>query len=136
MFGLGFGGSVIWIQRSMQEVADDREADQDEEPIPVVPMTEETENAMDNTVFQKLLKKLGVTPPANEQVRNSYTAFCETKIYVVLTFISAVRATICTISSKSTLISTIYPPYKILLHTLGIHHWIRRYLCVQDIDHW
>ena len=90
VFGLGFGGSVIWIQRSMQEVADDREADQDEEPIPVVPMTEETENAMDNTVFQKLLKKLGVTPPANEQVRNSYTAFCETKIYVVLTFISAV----------------------------------------------
>ena len=59
---------MIWIQRSLQEVADDREADQDEEPIPVVPMTEETENAMDNTAFQKLLKKLGVTPPANEQV--------------------------------------------------------------------
>ena len=80
VFRVGFGGSVIWIQRSMQEGADDREADQDEEPIPVVPMTEETENAMDNTVFQKLLKKLGVTPPANEQVRNSYTTFCETKI--------------------------------------------------------
>ena len=122
VFRVGFGGSVIWIQRSMQEVADDREADQDEEPIPVVPMTEETENAMDNTVFQKLLKKLGVTPPANEQVRNSYTTFCETKIYVVLTLISEKRAVMCTMSSKFTLISTIYPPYKILLHTLWIHN--------------
>ena len=106
----------------MQEVADDREADPDEEPIPVVPMTEETENAMDNTIFQKLLKKLGVTPPANEQVGTSYTAFCELKVYVVLTFISAARAAICTMPSRSTLVSTIYPPYKILLHTLGIHH--------------
>ncbi len=62
---------MTWIQSNLQEVADDREQDNDTEPIPVVPMTEETEDAMDNTEFQKLLKKLGVQRPVDEQVQKS-----------------------------------------------------------------
>ena len=37
-------------------------------PVPLVPFTSEAEDAMDNTTFQKMLKKLGVKPPADEQV--------------------------------------------------------------------
>ena len=40
----------------------------DEDPIPVVPVTEEMEDAMGNVVFQALLKRIGVKPPASEQV--------------------------------------------------------------------
>lgn len=36
--------------------------------VPLVPLTETNEDAMDNKSFQKLLHKLGIRPPANEQV--------------------------------------------------------------------
>ena len=41
---------------------------EDEEHIPIVPMTDEQEDAMEDPVFQSLIKKAGVKPPANEQV--------------------------------------------------------------------
>lgn len=36
--------------------------------VPLVPLTEETEEAMENEQFQQLLRKLGVRPPASGQV--------------------------------------------------------------------
>lgn len=36
--------------------------------VPLVPLTEENEEAMENKSFKKLLRKLGIRPPANEQV--------------------------------------------------------------------
>lgn len=36
--------------------------------VPLVPLTEINEDAMDNKSFQRLLHKLGIRPPANEQV--------------------------------------------------------------------
>jgi timeless len=41
----------------------------DGEPTPIVTLTEENEDAMENKAFKSMLKKLGVRPPANEQER-------------------------------------------------------------------
>lgn len=38
------------------------------QPVPLVPLTEANEEAMDNKQFKKLLRKLGLRAPANEQV--------------------------------------------------------------------
>lgn len=75
---------MAWIRECLTDVANDREQDNDTEPIPVVPLTEETENAMDNTAFQKLLKKLGVTPPADEQVNKIHRLRAHSHVALVL----------------------------------------------------
>lgn len=41
--------------------------------VPLVPLTEENEEAMENEQFQQLLRKLGVRPPASEQVNTPIT---------------------------------------------------------------
>lgn len=38
------------------------------QPVPLVPLSEADEDAMENKSFRKLLRKLGIRPPANEQV--------------------------------------------------------------------
>ncbi|TKS71507.1 Protein timeless -like protein [Collichthys lucidus] len=38
------------------------------QPVPLVPLTEANEDAMDNKSFRKLLRKLGMRAPANEQL--------------------------------------------------------------------
>ncbi|MGH0170432.1 UNVERIFIED_CONTAM: hypothetical protein FKN15_058818 [Acipenser sinensis] len=38
------------------------------QPVPLVPLTEDNEDAMENKHFQRLLKKLGIRAPATEQV--------------------------------------------------------------------
>lgn len=38
------------------------------QPVPLVPLSEANEEAMDNKRFQRLLRKLGMRAPANEQV--------------------------------------------------------------------
>ena len=40
----------------------------DWQPLPLVTMTEESELALRDKSFQKLLKKIGLAPPTNEQV--------------------------------------------------------------------
>lgn len=39
--------------------------------VPLVPLTEENEEAMENEQFQQLLRKLGVRPPASGQVNKN-----------------------------------------------------------------
>ena len=36
--------------------------------VPIVPLTEENETAMEDPVFMDFLRGLGLSPPANEQV--------------------------------------------------------------------
>jgi Timeless protein C terminal region. len=60
--------AVRWVSSSLEEVADDREADDEEESIPLVPLSEEATAAMENTQFLKLLTALGLCPPSDEQV--------------------------------------------------------------------
>jgi len=59
--------AVRWVSSSLEEVADDREADDEEDSIPLVPLSEEATIAMEDTQFLKLLTALGLCPPSDEQ---------------------------------------------------------------------
>lgn len=63
----GFSGPLLWLQNCLKRTAGDREEDGISQAVPLVPLTEENEDAMENHKFQKLLKAVGVRPPANEQ---------------------------------------------------------------------
>uniref|UniRef100_A0A8C0GF80 Timeless circadian regulator n=1 Tax=Chelonoidis abingdonii TaxID=106734 RepID=A0A8C0GF80_CHEAB len=63
----GLAGSLLWLQNCLNRVAEDREEDGTAQPVPLVPLLEENEDAMENQGFQKLLRKVGVRAPANEQ---------------------------------------------------------------------
>ncbi|KAM5287939.1 protein timeless homolog [Ctenodactylus gundi] len=63
----GFSGPLLWLQSCLIRAADDREEDGCSQAIPLVPLTEENEEAMENRQFQQLLHKLGIRPPASEQ---------------------------------------------------------------------
>ncbi|XP_046850780.1 protein timeless homolog [Xenia sp. Carnegie-2017] len=56
-----------WIKNKLNGVADDRFEDDDWQPLPLVTITEESELALRNKSFQKLLKEIGLVPPADEQ---------------------------------------------------------------------
>ncbi|KAK2492151.1 hypothetical protein MC885_010070 [Smutsia gigantea] len=63
----GFSAPLLWLQNCLLRVADDREEDGCSSAVPLVPLTEENEEAMENEQFQQLLVKLGVRPPASGQ---------------------------------------------------------------------
>uniref|UniRef100_A0AAR2LSI5 Timeless circadian clock n=1 Tax=Pygocentrus nattereri TaxID=42514 RepID=A0AAR2LSI5_PYGNA len=64
----GLSGPVLWLQNCLNRAADDREEDGVSHPMPLVPLTEENEDAMENKSFKRLLHKIGIRPPADEQV--------------------------------------------------------------------
>uniref|UniRef100_A0A3Q2P483 Timeless circadian clock n=1 Tax=Fundulus heteroclitus TaxID=8078 RepID=A0A3Q2P483_FUNHE len=63
----GLAGPLLWLQNSLNRTANDRDEDGVSQPVPLVPLTEANEDAMENHNFQKLLCKLGMRPPENEQ---------------------------------------------------------------------
>uniref|UniRef100_A0A8B9RAN2 Timeless circadian clock n=1 Tax=Astyanax mexicanus TaxID=7994 RepID=A0A8B9RAN2_ASTMX len=63
----GLSGPVLWLQNCLNRAADDREEDGVSHPVPLVPLTEENEDAMENKSFQRLLRKVGIRAPADEQ---------------------------------------------------------------------
>ncbi|XP_068576623.1 protein timeless homolog [Cebidichthys violaceus] len=63
----GMSGPLLWLQNSLYKTAEDRKADGLSLAVPLVPLSEANEDAMDNKSFQRLLRKLGIRPPANEQ---------------------------------------------------------------------
>ncbi|XP_076124222.1 protein timeless homolog [Alosa pseudoharengus] len=63
----GLSGPLLWLQNCLNRTADDREEEGAFHAVPLVPLTEENEDAMENHSFQKLLKKVGIRAPANEQ---------------------------------------------------------------------
>uniref|UniRef100_A0A3P9L7Q8 Timeless circadian regulator n=1 Tax=Oryzias latipes TaxID=8090 RepID=A0A3P9L7Q8_ORYLA len=63
----GMSGPLMWIQNCLNKTANDREDDGLSQPVPLVPLAEENEEAMENKTFLKLLGKLGMRAPANEQ---------------------------------------------------------------------
>uniref|UniRef100_A0A671Y9P5 Timeless circadian clock n=1 Tax=Sparus aurata TaxID=8175 RepID=A0A671Y9P5_SPAAU len=62
-----FSGPMLWLQNCLNRTAEDREDDGVSQAVPLVPLTEANEEAMENKSFRKLLRKLGIRPPANEQ---------------------------------------------------------------------
>ncbi|KAM6153293.1 protein timeless homolog isoform 2-T2 [Erethizon dorsatum] len=63
----GFSAPLLWLQNCLIRAADDREEDGCSQAVPLVPLTEENEEAMENEQFQQLLRKLGIRPPASVQ---------------------------------------------------------------------
>ncbi|KAM5179479.1 protein timeless homolog [Mantella aurantiaca] len=63
----GLSGPLVWLQNCLNRTADDKDEDGSSQSVPLVPLTEDNEDAMENKTFQKLLKKVGIRPPANEQ---------------------------------------------------------------------
>ncbi|XP_006897685.1 PREDICTED: protein timeless homolog [Elephantulus edwardii] len=59
----GFSAPILWLQTCLIRAAADREEDGCSQSIPLVPLTEENEEAMENEQFQQLLCKLGIQPP-------------------------------------------------------------------------
>uniref|UniRef100_A0A669DZC9 Timeless circadian clock n=1 Tax=Oreochromis niloticus TaxID=8128 RepID=A0A669DZC9_ORENI len=64
---LCMSGPLLWLQNCLNKTADDRENDGLSQPVPLAPFTESNEEAMENKSFQRLLRKLGMRAPANEQ---------------------------------------------------------------------
>ncbi|XP_064262334.1 protein timeless homolog isoform X3 [Passer domesticus] len=63
----GLAGPLRWLENCLRRAAGDREEDGVSHPVPLVPLTEENEDAMENRRFQRLLRQLGLRPPASEQ---------------------------------------------------------------------
>ncbi|KAM8866975.1 protein timeless homolog isoform 2-T2 [Synchiropus picturatus] len=63
----GMSDALDWLQRCLKRTADDRDADGLSQPVPLAPFSQPYEDAMEHKGFQKLLRKLGIRPPANEQ---------------------------------------------------------------------
>ncbi|NXY39321.1 TIM protein, partial [Pomatorhinus ruficollis] len=63
----GLAGPLRWLENCLRRVAGDREEDGVSHPVPLVPLTEENEDAMEDRRFQTLLRQLGLRPPASEQ---------------------------------------------------------------------
>ncbi|KAM9514583.1 protein timeless homolog isoform 2-T2 [Guaruba guarouba] len=63
----GLAGPLRWLQSCLRRTAEDREEDGASHPAPLVPLSEENEDAMENRRFQGLLRRLGLRPPESEQ---------------------------------------------------------------------
>lgn len=63
----GMSGAILWLQNCLNRAADDREEDGVSHPVALVPLTEENEDAMEDKKFQRLLRKVGIRAPADEQ---------------------------------------------------------------------
>ncbi|NXD74147.1 TIM protein, partial [Eolophus roseicapillus] len=86
----GLAGPLRWLQSCLRRTAGDREEDGERgggaagvrgllrgspgsrgsgtsHPVPLVPLSEENEDAMENRRFQALLRRLGLRPPDSEQ---------------------------------------------------------------------
>ena len=58
--------ALEWIKESLEEAIEDRD-EESSEGIALVPITEESSVAMDSPHFQRLLRAIGIDPPADEQ---------------------------------------------------------------------
>ncbi|KAK1135237.1 hypothetical protein K0M31_008008 [Melipona bicolor] len=58
--------ALEWLKESLLDVLDDRD-EESTEGIPLVPLTDYSSAAMDSPSFQKLIRAMGFTPPADEQ---------------------------------------------------------------------
>ncbi|NWR65122.1 TIM protein, partial [Bucorvus abyssinicus] len=63
----GLGGPLRWLENCLRRTAGDREEDGVSHPVPLVPLSEENEDAMEDRRFRTLLRQLGLRPPASEQ---------------------------------------------------------------------
>ncbi|NXH21196.1 TIM protein, partial [Bucco capensis] len=63
----GLAGPLQWLENCLRRTAGDREEDGMSHPVPLVPLSEENEDAMEDQHFRALLRQLGLRPPDSEQ---------------------------------------------------------------------
>ncbi|XP_052803681.1 protein timeless homolog isoform X2 [Mya arenaria] len=63
----GYKDQIAWIQRNLNRTASDKEEEDENVSVPLVPLTEENETAMEDSLFLDFLEKLGLASPADEQ---------------------------------------------------------------------
>ncbi|KAF1391509.1 hypothetical protein PFLUV_G00042870 [Perca fluviatilis] len=63
----GMSEPLLWLKNCLNRTANDRQQDGFSLDVPLVPLNEANEEAMDNKSFLRLLRKLGIRAPANEQ---------------------------------------------------------------------
>lgn len=63
--------ALKWLAENLEEVALDQEAegfDPTTDGIPLVPISKDSVQAMENSLFKKVLLGVGIVPPSDEQV--------------------------------------------------------------------
>ena len=84
----GHKEGLAWLVDCLREAREDRDAGEDDahEAIPLLPLTEPSVAATEDHNFLNFMAKMGLAPPANEQVRRPSAAnkiffliFCEPK---------------------------------------------------------
>ncbi|EDO28785.1 predicted protein, partial [Nematostella vectensis] len=63
----GLQEQLEWIQSQLRRVAEDREDGDNWQAYPLVTITEENEEALSNSQFRAMLKKIGLVPPVTGQ---------------------------------------------------------------------
>ncbi|KAK3920837.1 Protein timeless-like protein [Frankliniella fusca] len=66
----GLNGGLQWLKDSLDEAAEDLEKDptsEDVDGVPLVPVGNDADAAMESPIFQRLLQALGILPPFDEQ---------------------------------------------------------------------
>ncbi|XP_022340668.2 protein timeless homolog [Crassostrea virginica] len=63
----GYKDQILWIQKCIKRKADEKEKRDTTVSVPIVPLTEENETAMEDEMFLSFLRSIGVSAPANEQ---------------------------------------------------------------------
>ena len=59
--------AVSWLASLLKDTANDREEDGDFEPVPILAISSQCVDAMEDSNFQNLLKVIGMKPPLNHQ---------------------------------------------------------------------
>ncbi|EDO48937.1 predicted protein, partial [Nematostella vectensis] len=67
LFASGLQEQLEWIQSQLRRVAEDREDGDNWQAYPLVTITEENEEALSNSQFRAMLKKIGLVPPVTGQ---------------------------------------------------------------------
>ncbi|CAG2251184.1 TIMELESS [Mytilus edulis] len=60
----GYSSQIQWIQRALKRVLESRTS---EVSVPIVPLSEENETAMEDQMFLSFLQQIGISPPSNAQ---------------------------------------------------------------------
>ncbi|NXA96238.1 TIM protein, partial [Melanocharis versteri] len=71
----GLAGPLRWLENCLRRAAGDREEDGVSHPVPLVPLTEENEDAMEDRRFRTLLRQLGLGPPPRRPPASEQESF-------------------------------------------------------------
>lgn len=63
----GMEQPIRWLSELLKDTADDREEDGEFEPVPILALSDSCSEAMEDSIFQNLLKLIGVHPPVTHQ---------------------------------------------------------------------